>query len=117
MSRLRVISDQTWRCNRLSGCTIEDRYALFYFLTSPFSNVIGAYEIVPRVAASEMGWDLESQLMPVMRRLIDAGMLDFDAQANYIWVKDWWDHNGLAPFLRTVGLTSQAAASNCMGLT
>jgi len=93
MSRLRVISDQTWRCNRLSGCTIEDRYALFYFLTSPFSNVIGAYEIVPRVAASEMGWDLESQLMPVMRRLIDAGMLDFDAQANYIWVKDWWDHN------------------------
>lgn len=28
-----------------------------------------------------------------------------------------WQQDGLAPFLRTVGLTSQAAASNCMGLT
>lgn len=93
MSRQRTINDQIWRSNRLSGCTVEDRYALFYFLTSPFSNVIGAYEIVLRVAASEMGWDPDSQLMPVMRRLIDAGILDFDPQANYIWVKDWWDHN------------------------
>ncbi|AWP83028.1 hypothetical protein [Bordetella bronchiseptica] len=93
MSRQRTINDQIWRSNRLSGCTVEDRYALFYFLTSPFSNVIGAYEIVIRVAASEMGWDPDSQLMPVMRRLIDAGILDFDPQANYIWIKDWWDHN------------------------
>ncbi|WP_368655616.1 hypothetical protein ABRY94_04080 [Castellaniella ginsengisoli] len=93
MSRQRTINDQIWRSNRLSGCTVEDRYALFYFLTSPFSNVIGAYEIVIRGAASEMGWDPDSQLMPVMRRLIDAGILDFDPQANYIWIKDWWDHN------------------------
>ncbi|AZY51392.1 hypothetical protein [Bordetella avium] len=93
MSRQRTINDQIWRSNRLSGCTVEVRYALFYFLTSPFSNVIGAYEVVLRVAASEMGWDPDSQLMPVMRRLIDAGILDFDPQANYIWIKDWWDHN------------------------
>ena len=50
MSRQRTINDQIWRSNRLSGCTVEDRYALFYFLTSPFSNVIGAYEVEsPRV--------------------------------------------------------------------
>lgn len=93
MSRQRTINDQIWRSNRMSGCTVEDRYALFYFLTSPFSNVIGAYEIVIRVAASEMGWDPDSQLMPVVRRLVDASLIDFDPHANYIWIKDWWDHN------------------------
>lgn len=105
MSRQRTVSDQIWRSNRMSGFTEEDRYALLYFLTSPFSNVIGAYEVVIRIAASEMGWDPESQLMPVMRRLIDAGILDFDPQANYIWVKDWWDHHSakmaVATTLRT----------------
>lgn len=93
MSRQRTINDQIWRSNRLSGCTVEDRYALFYFLTSPFSNVIGAYEIVLRVAASEMGWDVESQLINVIRRLVDADLIYFDADANYVWVKVWWDHN------------------------
>lgn len=93
MSRQRTINDQIWRSNRLSGCTVEDRYALFYFLTSPFSNVIGAYEIVLRVAASEMGWDVESQLMNVIRRLVDADLIYFDADANHVWVKVWWDHN------------------------
>ena len=93
MSRQRTINDQIWRSNRLSGCTVEDRYALFYFLTSPFSNVIGAYEVVLRVAASEMGWDVESQLINVIRRLVDADLVYFDADANYVWVKVWWDHN------------------------
>ena len=93
MSRQRTINDQIWRSNRLSGCTVEDRYALFYFLTSPFSNVIGAYEVVLRVAASEMGWDVESQLINVIRRLVDADLIYFDADANYVWVKVWWDHN------------------------
>ncbi|KVX06922.1 hypothetical protein ASL22_11220 [Alcaligenes faecalis] len=93
MSRQRTINDQIWRSNRLSGCTVEDRYALFYFLTPPFSNVIGAYESVLRVAASEMGWDVESQLMNVIRRLVDADLIYFDADANHVWVKVWWDHN------------------------
>lgn len=30
MSRQRTINDQIWRSNRLSGCTVEDRYALVY---------------------------------------------------------------------------------------
>lgn len=93
MSRQRTINDQIWRSNRLSGCTVEDRYALFYFLTSPFSNVIGAYEIVTRVAASEMGWDADAQLANVIRRLGDADLIHFDSDTNYVWVKVWWDHN------------------------
>jgi len=36
MSQQRTINDQIWRSDRLSGCTVEDRYALLYFLSSPF---------------------------------------------------------------------------------
>ncbi|PWK36419.1 hypothetical protein [Cupriavidus plantarum] len=117
MSRQRTINDQIWRSNRLSGCTVEDRYALFYFLTSPFSNVIGAYEIVLRVAASEMGWDVESQLMNVIRRLVDADLIYFDAESNHVWVKVWWDHNSakmaVASTLRKKTLEQIAALPEC----
>lgn len=93
MSRQRTINDGFWRSNRMSGRTVEDRFALFYFLTSPFSNIIGAYEVVIPIAASEMGWDTDAQLQPVIRRLVDAGYIQFDVESQFIWVRDWWEHN------------------------
>ncbi|TAL90231.1 MAG: hypothetical protein EPN62_09945 [Candidimonas sp.] len=93
MSRQRVINDGFWRSNRMAGRTVEDRYALFYFLTSPFSNIVGAYEIVISIAASEMGWDSESQMLPVMKRLVDAGYIAYDPESQFVWIRDWWEHN------------------------
>lgn len=88
----------------MAGRTQEDRATLTYLLTCPFSNIIGAYQIVPRIAASEMGWDTESQFMPILRRLQDAGFIEYDPEQSYVWVHIWWDHNyprmALAPTLR-----------------
>ncbi|WP_129111999.1 hypothetical protein [Burkholderia pseudomallei] len=66
---------------------------LTYLLTGPFSNIIGVYQIVPRIAASEMGWDTESQMVPVLRRLCDAELVEFDPESSFVWVRIWWDHN------------------------
>ena len=66
---------------------------LAYLLTCPFSNIIGAYEFVPRIAASEMGWDSDSQLMPVLRRLTDCNFVKLDEGLSYVWVRIWWEHN------------------------
>lgn len=93
MGRQRTIDDGTWRSMRMSGRTVEDRYALLYLLTSPFSNVVGVYELVIPIAAPEMGWDAESQLKPVLQRLTDAGFLEYDPETGFIWVCDWWLHN------------------------
>lgn len=105
MSRQRTINDAAfWRSPKMAGRTQEDRATLTYLLTSPFSNIIGAYQIVPRIAASEMGWDTESQLIPVLQRLQEAKFIEYDAESSFIWVKTWWDHNSpvmaMAPKLR-----------------
>jgi hypothetical protein len=93
MGRQRTINDANWRSVKMSGRTVEDRYALLYFLTSPFSNIVGAYELVISIAAPEMGWDSESQLKPVIKRLINEGFLECEKDHGFIWVRDWWDHN------------------------
>lgn len=95
MGRQRTINDANWRSVKMSGRTVEDRYALLYFLTSPFSNIVGAYEFVISIAAPEMGWDSESQLKPVIRRMINEGFLECTQDHGFIWVRDWWDHNSV----------------------
>ncbi len=94
MGRQRTINDVAfWRSPKMAGRTQEDRAMLTYLLTGPFSNIIGVYQIVPRIAASEMGWDTESQMVPVLLRLRDAELVEFDPESSFVWVRIWWDHN------------------------
>ncbi len=94
MGRQRTINDtEFWRSPKMAGRTQEDRSMLCYLLTGPFSNIIGVYSIVPRIAASEMGWDSDSQLVPVLKRLSEAKFIEFDPESSYVWVHTWWDHN------------------------
>lgn len=56
MGRQRVIDDAGfWRSVQISVRSQEDKATLLYLLTSPFSNIVGVYQIVPHVAAAEMG--------------------------------------------------------------
>lgn len=94
MGRQRTINDAAfWRSTKMAGRTQEDRAVLAYLLTCPFSNIIGVYEFVPRIAASEMGWDSDSQLMPVLRRLTECQFVKLDEDLSYLWVRIWWEHN------------------------
>lgn len=77
----------------MSSCTIEDRFALFYLLTCPKSNITGSYSIIPRIAAAEIGWDTESQFLPVLRRLADSGFIKYDTETGFVWVRIWWEHH------------------------
>lgn len=106
--RQRTICDKClWSYNRLHGCTVEDKYLLIYFLTSPYSNVIGAYEIKLASVAAELGWDVETQFKPVLKRLVDEALVDYDEASYFVWVKVWWDHN----------VASQAAGERLIGKT
>jgi hypothetical protein len=106
MGRQRTIDDTAfWRSPKMAGRTQEDRATLSYLLTSPFSNIIGVYQIVPRIAASEMGWDTDSQLVPVLRRLSDSNFVQFDEDSSSVWVRIWWDHN--SPTMAVAGTLRQ----------
>lgn len=93
MGRQRTINDaEFWRSPRVADRTQEDKATLLYLLTSPYSNIIGIYQIVPRIAAAEMGWTAD-QLMSVLKRLTDFDLVSFETSSGFVWVKNWWDHN------------------------
>lgn len=92
--RQRTVSEKNlWRSNSLAACSAEDKYAIFYFLTSPFSGTSGTYEIKLTVAAAELGWDVHTQLKPVLNRLAELKLILFDPSTSFVWVKIWWQHN------------------------
>lgn len=93
MGRQRTIDDAGfWRSPQIAARSQEDKATLLYLLTSPFSNIVGVYQMIPRVAAAEMGWTSE-QLLPVLERLTESNLIEFDEQSCSVWIKVWWDHN------------------------
>jgi ATP-dependent protease Clp ATPase subunit len=73
--RQRTVSDYFWRDPAICDLSQEDKATLLYFLTSPFSNIIGVYQIVWAVAAAEMGWT-KDQMTTVAKRLQFKGLMD-----------------------------------------
>lgn len=117
MGRQRTVDDANfWRSPRIADCTQEDKATLLYLLTSPSSNVVGVYPIVPRVSAAEMGWTAD-QLLPVLQRLSERDLIGFDAASSYVWVRLWWDHNSarmaLGQKLREKSLAQISAIPDC----
>lgn len=93
MGRQRTINDaEFWRSTKIADKTQEDKATLLYLLTSPFSNIVGVYQLVLKIAAAEMGWSAD-QLLPVLARLSHAGAIKFEESSGFVWVKIWWDHN------------------------
>ena len=93
MGRQRTVNDaEFWRSPRVADRTQEDKATLLYLLTSPYSNIIGVYQIVPRIAAAEMGWTAD-QLVTILKRLVESKLIFYDPKSGFVWVKIWWDHN------------------------
>lgn len=88
----------------LQGCTTEDKTALLHLLTSQVSNIIGAYSVVRRIAAAEIGWS-QDQWLQVIERLRAEDLVWFEPGRMFVWVRIWWHHNlasqTLGPKLRT----------------
>lgn len=65
---------------------------LCFICSHPYSNIIGVYQIVPRIAAAEMGWTAD-QLVTILNRLVESKLILYDTRSGFVWVKIWWDHN------------------------
>ena len=96
--RQRTISDSFWRDPALANLSIEDKATLAYCLTSPSSNTIGVYPIVPRVCAAEMGWTSE-QFGIVLTRLDQLGIIKYSTEKSWMWIRIWFLHNHAAQVL------------------
>ena len=91
MAKYRPISPQhAWRSNRSSNLDMVERYGELYLLSSPFANVIGCYKIVERIAAAEIGLNVE-QLLAIFHRLEACGIALYEN--GHILVRTWFLHN------------------------
>ena len=93
MGRQRIVNDQGfWHSPLLQRCTTEDKTALLHLLTSPVSNVIGAYTLVPRIAAAEVGGS-QDQWLQVVERLRAEDLVWFEPVRMFVRILCWWFHN------------------------
>ncbi|WP_321854369.1 hypothetical protein [Paraburkholderia tropica] len=91
MAKYRRISPvQAWRSSISCDLTISERFGEYYTLTSPFTNTIGCYPIVPRIAAAEMGLSVD-EFTNVLSRLGDRRIVVF--QDGWLLVRTWFLHN------------------------
>ena len=91
MAKYRPISPaQAWRSSISCDLTISERFVEYYALTSPFTNTIGCYPIVPRIDAAEMGLSVD-EFTNVLARLGDRRIVVF--QDGWLLVRTWFLHN------------------------
>ena len=92
-----VCPDWLWRSPKTSELNEGERGALAYLLTSPFSNYVGVFELVPRLAAAEMRIS-EARFRARLRRLEELDLVE--TEANYLLFKDWFMNSSWQVFLK-----------------
>lgn len=92
-----VCPDWLWRSPKTSELNEGERGALAYLLTSPFSNYVGVFELVPRLAAAEMRIS-EARFRTRLRRLEELDLVE--TEANYLLFKDWFMNSSWQVFLK-----------------
>ncbi|RLJ64769.1 hypothetical protein [Sulfurisoma sediminicola] len=91
MAKYRPISpEQAWRSTRSTGLDPFERYVELYLLSSPFSNAIGCFRFVLRIAAAEIGMSCED-LLATISRLEQKGIVL--VQGDFVLVRTWFFHN------------------------
>ncbi|MBK6907834.1 MAG: hypothetical protein IPH08_12480 [Rhodocyclaceae bacterium] len=91
MAKYRPISpEQAWRSTRSTGLDSFERYVELYLLSSPFSNAIGCFRFVLRIAAAEIGMSCED-LFATLSRLEQKGIVL--VQGDFVLVRTWFFHN------------------------
>lgn len=92
MASYRPISQNSaWRSTSAASMLMSERYLEYYFLTSPFSNAIGCYQIVPSIVVAEMGLSSQDELAGLLAQLQAKGIIY--RSDNFVLVTTWFHHN------------------------
>jgi len=91
MAKYRPISpEQAWRSTRSTGLDPFERYVELYLLSSPFSNSIGCFRFVLRIAAAEIGMSNED-LLSTLSRLEQKKIVL--VRGDFVLIRTWFFHN------------------------
>jgi hypothetical protein len=87
------ISPTVWQSPRFSNLESDEVKLLhLYLMTSSHQTSAGCYQLPDGYACSDLGWELQ-RYRQAREQLINAGLIDFDAEASVIIVNRWFKHN------------------------
>ncbi|MER8745852.1 hypothetical protein NKH54_22610 [Mesorhizobium sp. M1004] len=71
------------------------RSLFHYFLSGPHQNHCGCSLIKPAYAAADLEWPVD-KFLDYRGKVVDAGLIDLDADTDEIYVLRWFKHHGNA---------------------
>lgn len=88
----RPIQCQVWTDEKFKSLTLKQKLLFFYVLTSAHSNMLGLYVLKMAYAGADVGMD-EGELLGHIGALESAGFLQYDEEAEVVFVKNFIEHN------------------------
>lgn len=94
MANYRNISMAFWTDSKVEDdFTPEDKYAYFWCLTNPHTNMCGCYEVSIKQMAHETGYNTETAIRLLKRLDNDHNVVRYDSNTKELLVLNWWRYN------------------------
>ena len=94
----RIVSTSFWEDEKIVNMfTPEDKYFYLYLLTNPRTSQLGVYKFVPKLAAFDLGYSVDTVLNLLKRFEDKYGMVKYSDSTNEIAIKNFLLHSVVNP--------------------
>lgn len=101
------VSTTLWRSKKFRSLPDDmSRLAYTYLLTCPHGNSSGCFDIHPMYACADLGW-LPEAYAKAIDTLCSAGLIEWDAAENTVWIVNWDEFNEPTNPKHAIGLLAQ----------
>ena len=90
----RVVSTGFWEDEKVvNDFSPEDKYFMLYLLTNPHTSQLGIYQLVPKKAAFELGYSIDSVNVLLDRFENKYGIIRYSKETSEIAIKNFLKHS------------------------
>lgn len=90
----RIVNSSFWEDEKVATVfSPEDKYFFLYLLTNPHTTQIGIYRLIPKIAAFELGYSLDSVMVLLDRFENKYGIIKYSQSTSEVAVKNYLKHS------------------------
>lgn len=92
MATFRFLQTGFWRDDYFSEISPEDKYFYIYLLTNEMCTQCGIYTLVPKFAALELGYSVDT-VKALINRFVDYGKIFYNEEKCEVMIINWYKYN------------------------
>lgn len=92
MAEWRKVQTRFWRDAEMLEMTPEDKLFYIYIITNPSTTACGCYELSPRLAAGETGYNQDT-IEQLIERFVDYNKIRYSYETKEILILNWFKYN------------------------